>query len=73
LGEGKRNMKIKIVGNVWWTGVVGILGLGARKFDLLELGSQRDSVPSWMGGKYHVFREFQLTIGKFQLATSKRD
>jgi hypothetical protein len=44
--------------------VAGILGLGARKSDFLELGSQRGSVPSWLGGKHSVFRQFQA-LGSF--------
>jgi hypothetical protein len=52
--------KGKLVGKFWlhtsWL-VAGILGSGARKYDFLELGSQRGSVPSWMGGKDSVFRQ----------------
>jgi hypothetical protein len=48
--------------------VAGILGSGARKPQgFLELGSQRGSVPSWLGGKHYVFR---LVSGK--LATCNR-
>jgi hypothetical protein len=41
-------------------GLLGILGSGARKPQgFLELGSRRGSVPSWLGGKDSVFRQFQ--------------
>jgi hypothetical protein len=41
--------------------LLGVLGSGARKPQgFLELGSQRGSVPSWLGGKDSVFfRQFQ--------------
>jgi hypothetical protein len=53
LGEGK------LLGNSglhmsWLVG--GILGSSTRKYDFLELGRQRGSVPSWLGG--NNFRQF---------------
>jgi hypothetical protein len=52
---------------IWASGlVVGILGSGARESNFLELGSQRGSVPSWLGG--NSFR--QAVSGTFRQAVS---
>jgi hypothetical protein len=35
------------------TGLLGVLGMGARiPYGILELGSRTGSVPSWQGGKF---------------------
>jgi hypothetical protein len=62
---------------VWWTVtgehlLLGVLGSGARNpYGILELGSRRGSVPSWLGGKDSVlgraWAEFQLQLGQTEL------
>jgi hypothetical protein len=53
---------------VWWTVtgehlLLGVLGSGARNpYGILELGSQRGFVPSWLGGKDSVFRQFSSSL-----------
>jgi hypothetical protein len=60
LGEGGRGEETgsqNLCGDIYYDiGVSKILGSGARKYDFLELGSQRGSVPSWLGG--NNFRQF---------------
>jgi hypothetical protein len=52
-------------------GLLGILGSGARKPQgFLELGSWRGSVPSWLGGKDSVFRQFQAVFRQLAKAVS---
>jgi hypothetical protein len=40
--------------------LLGILVSEGQETARVELGSRRGFVPSWMGGKYLVFRQFQV-------------
>jgi hypothetical protein len=54
-------------------GCWGFWARGARKPQgFLELGSQRGSVPSWLGGKDSVFRQFQAVFRQLATTGKKR-